>query len=216
MMNEDSDVTIGPGRLLGLFFMLVVICGVFFAIGYSLGKTSAREQALNDKAAVSASLGAPAVSESSVSKPSAIVQPRVSHKMLCGANQRLGIIRSRSNLLQRGQTDRPDAQGVATGGTDPSSAKTKQDKAAEPQSRKNTPPVETRYRKTLCTTHVRNAVRAQSHKRRRMRKLVAAPARRILRGADCCRLARGRRSRPGGRPAEKELQRVRSKQSCRA
>ena len=27
--------------------MLVMICGVFFAIGYSLGKTSAREQALN-------------------------------------------------------------------------------------------------------------------------------------------------------------------------
>jgi len=42
MEAEERDVTIGPGKLLGLFFMLVVICGVFFAIGYSLGKTSTR------------------------------------------------------------------------------------------------------------------------------------------------------------------------------
>ena len=47
MEDEERDITIGPGKLLGLFFMLVVICGVFFAIGYSLGKTSPREQALN-------------------------------------------------------------------------------------------------------------------------------------------------------------------------
>ena len=55
MATEDSDITIGPGKLLGLFFMLVAICGVFFAIGYSLGKTSAREQAMNDKPPLSAS-----------------------------------------------------------------------------------------------------------------------------------------------------------------
>lgn len=73
MSNEEGDVTIGPGKLLGLFFMLVVICGVFFAIGYSLGKTSAHEQAMNDKAPLSASLSAPAVGDSSAAKPSAAV-----------------------------------------------------------------------------------------------------------------------------------------------
>ena len=76
MSTEDSDVTIGPGKLLGLFFMLVVICGVFFAIGYSLGKTSAHEQALNDKSPLSASLSAPAVGDSSAAKPSAAVNTK--------------------------------------------------------------------------------------------------------------------------------------------
>jgi cell division protein FtsN len=74
MEAEERDITIGPGKLLGLFFMLVTICGVFFAIGYSLGKTSAREQALNDKAPLSASLNAPAVlGDSNAPKPSAVV-----------------------------------------------------------------------------------------------------------------------------------------------
>src|SRR5215469_12272830 len=73
MATEDSDITIGPGKLLGLFFMLVAICGVFFAIGYSLGKTSAREQAMNDKTPLSASLSTPAVGDSSTAKPSAAV-----------------------------------------------------------------------------------------------------------------------------------------------
>jgi cell division protein FtsN len=53
--------------------MLVAICGVFFAIGYSLGKTSAREQAMNDKAPLNASLTSPMVGDSSVAKPSAVV-----------------------------------------------------------------------------------------------------------------------------------------------
>lgn len=51
MASEDTEITLGAGKLLGLFFLLVAICGVFFAIGYSLGKTSAREQALNDRPA---------------------------------------------------------------------------------------------------------------------------------------------------------------------
>ena len=74
MEDEDRDITIGPGKLLGLFFMLVVICGVFFAIGYSLGKTSAREQALNDKAPLNASISAPIVGDPSAPKPSAASQ----------------------------------------------------------------------------------------------------------------------------------------------
>ena len=73
MATEDGDITIGPGKLLGLFFILVAICGVFFAIGYSLGKTSAREQAMNDKTPLSASLSAPVVGDSGAAKPSAVV-----------------------------------------------------------------------------------------------------------------------------------------------
>ena len=73
MATEDGDITVGPGKMLGLFFMLVAICGVFFAIGYSLGKTSARAQAMNDKTPLSASLSAPGLGDSSAAKPSAVV-----------------------------------------------------------------------------------------------------------------------------------------------
>ena len=76
MDAEERDITIGPGKLLGLFFMLVMTCGVFFAIGYSLGKTSAREQALNDKSPLNASVSAPIVGDPSVPKPSAASQSK--------------------------------------------------------------------------------------------------------------------------------------------
>ena len=51
MAAEDTEITLGMGKLLGLFFMLAATCGIFFAVGYSLGKTAAREQALNNAAA---------------------------------------------------------------------------------------------------------------------------------------------------------------------
>lgn len=54
MASEDTEITLGTGKLLGLFLLLAAICGVFFAIGYSLGKTSATDRALNDQAAATA------------------------------------------------------------------------------------------------------------------------------------------------------------------
>ncbi len=51
MASDDTEITLGVGKLLGLFFLLAAICGVFFSIGYSLGKSSGREQALNDQPA---------------------------------------------------------------------------------------------------------------------------------------------------------------------
>jgi len=48
MASEETEITLGAGKLLGLFLMLAATCGIFFAVGYSLGKTSAREQALKD------------------------------------------------------------------------------------------------------------------------------------------------------------------------
>jgi DedD protein len=51
--TDDTEITLGVGKLLGLFFLLAAICGVFFSIGYSLGRSSGREQAANDQAQVS-------------------------------------------------------------------------------------------------------------------------------------------------------------------
>jgi DedD protein len=53
MAEEDTEITLGTGKLLGLFFMLALTCGIFFAVGYSLGKTAEREQALKNQPAQS-------------------------------------------------------------------------------------------------------------------------------------------------------------------
>ena len=75
MASDDTEITLGAGKLLGLFFLLAAICGVFFSIGYSLGKSSGHEQALNDQPAqVNASSDTvQASSGSGGSKPSAAV-----------------------------------------------------------------------------------------------------------------------------------------------
>lgn len=36
--NQDTEFTLGTGKLLGLFFGMALICGVFFSLGYSMGK----------------------------------------------------------------------------------------------------------------------------------------------------------------------------------
>jgi cell division septation protein DedD len=36
--SQDTEITLGTAKLLGLFFGLVIICAVFFALGYSLGR----------------------------------------------------------------------------------------------------------------------------------------------------------------------------------
>jgi len=38
--SQDTEITLGTGKLLALFFGLVVICAVFFALGYTLGRKS--------------------------------------------------------------------------------------------------------------------------------------------------------------------------------
>ncbi len=38
--SQDTEITLGTGKLLGLFFGLVIVCAVFFALGYTLGRKS--------------------------------------------------------------------------------------------------------------------------------------------------------------------------------
>jgi len=53
---QESEITLGIGRLLGLFFGLVVLCALFFSVGYSLG----RKSGFAAQAAVEPPLAAPA------------------------------------------------------------------------------------------------------------------------------------------------------------
>lgn len=37
---QDTEITLSTGKLLGIFFALAIVCGVFFTMGYLLGKSS--------------------------------------------------------------------------------------------------------------------------------------------------------------------------------
>jgi DedD protein len=43
--SEDTEITLGTGKMLALFFGLVALCAVFFGIGFALGKNSTRPNA---------------------------------------------------------------------------------------------------------------------------------------------------------------------------
>jgi DedD protein len=38
--SDDTEITLGTGKMLALFFGLVALCGVFFGMGYKLGRSS--------------------------------------------------------------------------------------------------------------------------------------------------------------------------------
>lgn len=61
---QDREISLGLGTIIGLFFVLALICACFFGFGYSVGRRSALA------AAVPAAV-LPAPSTSSAAKPSA-------------------------------------------------------------------------------------------------------------------------------------------------
>jgi DedD protein len=65
--QQDTEITLGTGRMLVLFFTFVFVCAVFFAIGFSLGRKTTMVGANN---LVNASTGTPAA----VVRPSAAKQ----------------------------------------------------------------------------------------------------------------------------------------------
>ena len=60
--SQDTEITLGTARLLSLFFGLVIVCAVFFALGYTLGRKS-------DVGTASAAGTLPLPSASSAAKP---------------------------------------------------------------------------------------------------------------------------------------------------
>jgi DedD protein len=69
--STDTEITLGTGKLLFLFFFLVGICSLFFALGYSLGRKSDGITTASAASApqVSSSAAKPAVGDSSQQPP---------------------------------------------------------------------------------------------------------------------------------------------------
>jgi DedD protein len=62
--SQDTEITLGTGKMLTLFFGLVVLCAVFFGMGFSLGRSSVKP--------LSGELTAAAAAANSGARPSAI------------------------------------------------------------------------------------------------------------------------------------------------
>jgi DedD protein len=62
--QQDTEITLGTGRMLGIFFGFVLVCAFFFAIGFSLGR---RTTIAGTGSSLSAATGAP----STIVRPSA-------------------------------------------------------------------------------------------------------------------------------------------------
>ena len=65
--SQDTEITLGTAKMLGLFFGLVTVCAVFFALGYTLGRKS--------EAGVSPLSSAPLQSASNSAKPAGSASP---------------------------------------------------------------------------------------------------------------------------------------------
>jgi cell division septation protein DedD len=64
---RDTEITLGTGKLLGIFFGLVLLCSVFFTLGYMLGRSNS--------AAGKVEIVGNETGGSSAGKPSAVVKP---------------------------------------------------------------------------------------------------------------------------------------------
>jgi DedD protein len=67
--SQDTEITLGTAKLLGLFFGLVIICAVFFALGYTLGRKS-------DAGVIALSPAIPAQTASNGVKPAGSASPQ--------------------------------------------------------------------------------------------------------------------------------------------
>ena len=76
--SQDTEITLGTGKLLVLFFGLVAICAVFFALGYSLGRKSESPLAASGAAALPQTT--PGTAKATSSSANAPAQPMTFYK----------------------------------------------------------------------------------------------------------------------------------------
>jgi cell division septation protein DedD len=67
--QQDTEIILGTGKLLGIFFVLVAICGTFFGLGYALGRNSGPMALQNGTASTVNSSGAKPGAGVTVSAP---------------------------------------------------------------------------------------------------------------------------------------------------
>jgi DedD protein len=57
--GQDTEITLGTGRLLGLFFGLIIVCALFFGLGFSMGRNSVKSTLTMEQSPVAPNPAAP-------------------------------------------------------------------------------------------------------------------------------------------------------------
>jgi len=71
--QQDTEIVLGTGKLLAIFFALVAICGTFFGLGYALGRNSGPMALQNGTAAAVNPSGTKTGAGVTVSSPRVVV-----------------------------------------------------------------------------------------------------------------------------------------------
>jgi cell division septation protein DedD len=59
MESQDTEITLGTGRMLGFFFGLAILCAVFFGMGFTLGRNTAVRTPTVEPAATTTAVTSP-------------------------------------------------------------------------------------------------------------------------------------------------------------
>jgi|SRR5579859_936485 DedD protein len=73
--QKDTEIVLGTGKLLAIFFALVAICGTFFGLGYSLGRTSSPMALQSGPTTLVSGPGAKPVAGVTLTTPAPVVTP---------------------------------------------------------------------------------------------------------------------------------------------
>lgn len=74
--SDEREISLGPGTILGIFFVLALICACFFGFGYSVGRRSAQSAAVQPVVIPTTSTAnAPKPTAGSLAPPAPVEQP---------------------------------------------------------------------------------------------------------------------------------------------
>lgn len=118
MASQDTEITLGIGKLLGIFFALAALCSVFLGVGYSLGKNSMK----NTMTTVTDA----APSDKSAPKPGATRE--------AASKQDLTFYKAVEQKEPDEKLSAPDADSAPTPAADPMTPKTAAPEVARPGS----------------------------------------------------------------------------------
>ena len=118
--TPDTEITLGTGKLLMLFFGLVAVCAVFFGMGYSLGRGSGKPAIAEAAAAVNPGVPHPAVQRVNESSKSDLtfykaVEQKDTDATLTPASQTTQATPDSGNSAANKGPAAPDPAAIASG-----------------------------------------------------------------------------------------------------
>src|SRR6202451_2919881 len=85
--GKTSEITLSTASLLGIFFGLVLICGVFFGFGYSMGRGAGSASVVN--------AAEPAKTTTAAAQPAALAPPEQDEALAVAAPPSPSVTRAK-------------------------------------------------------------------------------------------------------------------------